>query len=283
MVAHHLLSLYGRITAFLPSWCLSLLCMLVTRVVLFTSLRSRVERGMGQFPRTRDRDVQDLARKHIRFLIHMFHNLLYIRYHPWPRRRLAKQVRCKDEDYLKEALAGNRGVILLSIHLGNFFWSIAYLSTLYPVNLVVRGEKDPRWEAFARKMREMWQIKTIYSEGAALKIKQRLKRGEIVIFVLDQYISSLFYGPDHPFKQILPRIEQISGAPVIPFYTLEDKSHVIIRFLPPLKEVSPAILEDLVMQGVNERPDLWFWWRRLGRSEKPTGKLDGRKVISKGP
>jgi len=275
MVAYILLSLYGRVTAFLPSWCLSLLCLLLTRAVLLTSLRSRVERGMGQFPWTGDYDVQDLAQKHIRFLIHMFHNLLYIRYHPWPRRRLAKQVRCNGEDYLKEALTGNRGVILLSIHLGNFFWSIAHLSAAYPISLVVRAEKSSLFEDFARKLREKWRIEAIYNTaGAAFKIRNMLKNGEIVVFVVDQYIFRFFHGPDHPFKQILPRLVRMSGAPVIPFYTLEDKRHVIIRFLPPLKEVSPAVLEDLVIQGVNERPDLWFWWRRLGRSEKPTSRLD---------
>ena len=268
MVAFLLLSLYGRAIAFLPSWCLSLLCRLVARVVLLTSLRSRVERGMEQFTWTRDYDVKDLARKHIRFLVDMLHKLLYIRYHPWPRRRVANRVRYENEGYLKEALMGKKGVILLSIHMGNFFWSIASLSTVYPINLMVRVEKNPYFEAFAKAMREKWQIKTIYSEGAALKIKNKLKEGEIVVFVIDQYIFPFFYGLDHPLRQILSRLVRISSAPVIPFCTLDDNSHIIIRFLPPLKEVSPAVLEDMVMQMVKERPHLWFWWRRLGRAGK---------------
>jgi lauroyl/myristoyl acyltransferase len=268
MVAFLLLSLYGRVIALLPSWCSSLLCMLLARVALLTSLRLRVERGMGQFPWTRDYDVEDLARKHIRFLVNVFHNILYIRYHPWPRNRVAEKVRYENESYLKEALMGKRGVILLSLHLGNFFWSIADLSATYPINLVVRVEKNPYWEAFAKKMREKWQIKAIYSEGAAMKIKNKLKKGEIVVFVIDQYIFPFFYGPDHPLRQILPRLVQISSAPVIPFYTLDDNSHIIVRFLPPLKEVSPAVLEDMIMQGVKERPHLWFWWRRLGKVNK---------------
>jgi lauroyl/myristoyl acyltransferase len=223
---------------------------------------------MGQFPWTRDYDVKDLARKHIRFLVDVFHKILYIRYHPWPKQRVAEEVRYENEGYLKEAMMGKRGVILLSLHLGNFFWSVADLSTIYPTNLVVRVEKNPYFEAFVKKMREKWQINAIYSKGGALKIKNKLKEGEIVVFVIDQYIFPFFYGPDHPMRQILPRLVQISGAPVIPFYTLDDGSHIIVRFLPPLKEVSPAALEDMVMQGVKERPHLWFWWRRLGKVNK---------------
>jgi len=268
MVAFLLLSLYGRVIAFLPSWCSSLLCMLVARVALMTSLRSRVERGMRQFHWTGNYDVEGLARKHIRFLTDVFHKLLYLRYYPWPKHRVAEEVRYENEGYLKEALKGKRGVILVSLHMGNFFWSITDLSAVYPINLVVRVEKNPRWEAIARKMRENCQIKTINSEGAALKIMKKLKKGEIVVFVIDQYILPFFYGPDHPLREIFPRLMQKSGAPVIPFYTLDDGSHILVRFLPPLKEISTAVLEDMVMQGVKERPHLWFWWRRLGKVNK---------------
>jgi lauroyl/myristoyl acyltransferase len=234
---------------------------------------------MGQFPWTRDYDVEDLARKHVRFLVDMLHKLLYIRYHPWPRHRLANEVRYENEGFLKETLKCKRGVILLSIHIGNFFWSIAHLSTVYPTNLVVRAEKNPLLEDFARKMREKWQINAIYSgAGAAFKIRNKLKKGEIVIFVIDQYIFPFFYGPDHPLKQIFPRLVQISGAPVIPFYTLEDNSHVVIRFLPPLKEVSLALLEDVVMQGSKNGPIFGFGGGDWVRSEETISQPDGTKV-----
>jgi lauroyl/myristoyl acyltransferase len=224
-----------------------------------------VERGIGQFPWTKNDNVEGLARKHIRFLVDVFHKLLYIRYHPWPRHRVANKVRFENEGYLKEALIGKRGIILLSVHMGNFIWSISDLSVVYPTNLVVRAEKNPHWEAFGKKAREKFQIKTIYSERAGLKIKNKLKKGEIVVFLIDQYILPFFHGPDHPFRQIVPRLAKMTGAPVIPFYTLEDGAHIIGRFLPPLKEISPAALEDMVIQIVKERPHLWFWWRRMGK------------------
>ena len=268
MVGFLLLGLYGRVIAFLPSWCLSLLCRLVARVALLTSLRSRVERGMEQFPWTGDYDVEDLTRKHIRFLVDMLHKLLYIRYYPWPRHRVANEVRFENEVYLKEALMDKRGAILLAIHMGNFFWSFGGLSIVYPTNLLVRPEKNPRWEAFATKARKKFQVKTIYSDGAGLKIKNKLRKGEIVILLIDQYVLPFFHGPDHPLRQVLPRLVQISGAPVIPFYTVDDGSHIIGRFLPPLREVSPAVLEDTVMQIVKERPHLWYWWRRMGKGDK---------------
>ncbi|HXX36372.1 MAG TPA: hypothetical protein VEM15_18035 [Thermodesulfobacteriota bacterium] len=85
--------------------------------------------------------MEDLAQNHIRFLVDMFHKLLYVRYHPWPRRRVANQVRYENEGYLKEALMGKKGVILLPIHRGNFFWSFGGLSLIYPFNLLVHQKR----------------------------------------------------------------------------------------------------------------------------------------------
>jgi lauroyl/myristoyl acyltransferase len=266
------IGMYGTMVAYLPPWCVSLLCALLASVARLTSLKSRVERGMRRFPGQLDDDVEDLTRRHIRFLVDVFHNMLYLSYHHQPTRRVRATVKCEREAYLQEALKNDKGVILCSLHLGNFFASIAYLATIYPVNLVVRGESNPRWEAFGMRMRQKTGIKTIYSEGGALKIKARLKQGELVVFVIDQYILPFFYGPDHPLREVVPRVAQLSGAPVIPFFTLHDKGHTIVRFLPPLAEVSPSGLEDMIMQRIRENPHLWFWWRRLGKIKRSQRK-----------
>jgi len=117
-------------------------------------------------------------------------------------------------------------------------------------------------------MRNKMGIKSIYSEGGALKIKERLKQGELVAFVIDQYSLPFFYGPDHPLKEIVPRVAQMTGAPVIPFYTLQEGRDIIVRFLPPLQEISPSVLEGMLMQMIRENPHLWFWWRRLGKIKR---------------
>ena len=259
------LGIYGRIIAYLPACCISLLCAVVAKVASLTSLESRVERGMRRFPEQLDGDVEDLTRRHIRFLVDVFHNMLYLVYHHQPSRSVRATVKCEGEAYLSEALKNKRGTILISLHLGNFFESIAYLATVYPVNLVVRGESNPLWEAFGMRMREKTGIKTIYSEGGALPIKAKLKQGELVIFVIDQYILPFFYGRDHPFREVVTRVAQLSDAPVIPFVTLHENRHIILRFLPPVAEVSSSGLEDMIMQEIRENPHLWFWWRRLGK------------------
>jgi lauroyl/myristoyl acyltransferase len=268
MVAFFFLGIYGRVIAYLPPWCVSLLGALLTRVALATSLRERVERGMRKFSLKRDYDVEDLARRHIRFLADVFHDMLYFRYHHRPQYGLIDKVKREGEDYLQEALKDKKGVILCSLHLGDFLWSISYLASAYPANLLVRGESDPRWEAFGLKMRQRLGIKGIYTEGAARKIKEKLKKGELVIFVIDQYILPFFHGTNHPLREVVPRLAQLTGVPVIPFYTLHDGKRVTVRFLPPLKEVSPSGLEAMMMQAINENPSLWFWWRRLGKIKR---------------
>jgi lauroyl/myristoyl acyltransferase len=270
MVAFFFLGIYGTVVAYLPLWCVALLCALVARVALLTSLRSRVEQGMRRFSWSNDDniDVQELTRRHIRFLVDVFHNMLYLRYHHRPGRRVRTEVKREGEEYLQEALKNDNGAILCSLHLGDFFWAISYLASAYPTNLVVRGESNPRWEAFGMKMRQKVGIKTVYSRGGALKIKKKLKKGELVTFIIDQYLLPFFYDLDHPFREIVPRVAQITNAPVIPFYTLQENKHILVRFLPPLQEVSSQGLEAMVMQGIKESPPLWFWWRRLGKVKR---------------
>lgn len=169
MIAFFLLGIYGRLIAYLPPWCVSLLGSLLARVALATSLRERVERGMKRFPWAIDHDLEVMTRRHIRFLVDVFHSMLYLRYHHRPLPRVVDKVKREGEEYLQQALKDKKGVILCSLHLGDFLWSISYLASAYPANLIVRGESDPRWEAFGLKMRQKLGIKTIYSEGGALK------------------------------------------------------------------------------------------------------------------
>jgi lauroyl/myristoyl acyltransferase len=268
MIAFFLLGIYGRIIAYLPPWCISLLGSLLARVALVTSLRERVERGMRKFPWAKGYGVEDLARKHIRFLVDVFHNMLYLRYRHHPLPRVIDKVKREGEEYLRQAVKKRDGVLLCSLHLGDFLWSISYLAAAYPANLLVRGESNPRWEAFGTRMRQKFGIKGIYTEGAVRKIKEKLKKGELVIFIIDQYLLPFFHGPDHPFREVVPRLAQLTEAPVIPFYTLQEGRHIIVRFLPPLEQVSSSRLEETMMHIINENPHLWFWWRRLGKIKR---------------
>ena len=63
------------------------------------------------------------------------------------------------------------------------------------------------------------------------------------------------------------RFDLIKGL-VLDGVVIYDDKHVIVRFLPPLKEVSPSGLADMMMQAINGNPSLWFWWRRLGKIKR---------------
>jgi lauroyl/myristoyl acyltransferase len=268
MIAFFFLGIYGRITAYLPPWCVSLLGALLTKVALATSLRDRVERGMRKFSLKKDYDIEDLAKRHIRFLVDVFHNMLYFRYHRRPLSKVATMIKREGEVYLQEALKKAGKAILVSLHLGDFFCSITSLASVYPTNLMVRSESNPRWESFKSTMMRRCGIKGIYADGGLRQILERLEKGELVLFVIDQYILPYFHGTNHPFREVVPRLALLTEAPVIPFYTLQEGKQIIVRFLPPLEEVSAPRLEETMTHVINENPHLWFWWRRLGKIKR---------------
>jgi lauroyl/myristoyl acyltransferase len=124
-------------------------------------------------------------------------------------------------------------------------------------------------------MRRRVRIKTIYRDGAASKVLDSLKKGEIVVFLIDQYVLPFFHGSDPRWREIIPRFAKTSGAPVIPFYTLQgNDGRTILRVLPPIRDVSSSALEDMVMQVIKESPHRWFWWRRLGKTKRGHRELD---------
>lgn len=266
------LGIYGRLISYIPDPLRSFIGYLLAELALTTELGTRVERGVRRlaevYPGAQCANIRVLVRQHVRFLVDVFNDMLYLRYHHNPLPRVLARVRMEGKECLDEALKGGRGAILCSLHMGNFLWSTTYLASIYRIHLVVRGESNPRWEAFANGMRLRFGIKTIYAEGGARKIRSALKNGEVVIFVIDQYILPFFHGPNHPFRGIISRIARIAGSPVISFVTLQQGKDIIIHFDPPLQDPLAEHLEGIIREQIGAYPHLWFWWRRVGKVKR---------------
>ena len=159
--------------------------------------------------------------------------------------------RIEGKQYLDQALAKKKGVMLVTAHLGNFpLMSLKLSKEDYPINLVVRPMRDTHANKYFSFLREKAGIKTIFSlprRQCVVKIIQALRNNEIVVMLMDQNFGTggvwvKFFGKlaATPIGPIVLALR--TNAAIIPayIYRKENYKHTI-RILP---EEKIAITED---------------------------------------
>jgi len=181
-------------------------------------------------------------------------------------------------DNLEKAFSENRGVILLTAHLGN--WEILAAQVAlkgYPMNAIGAEQRDERITDLIVSTRKKYGVKTI-SKGFDLKSAIRcLKKQEILGILIDQDVRDKgivapFLGipastPYGPFK-----MASKLGCPVLPVFSIRKKDGINhdLYILPPLKEPSCESsgndMEEAVVHAnallsswIEKYPEQWLW------------------------
>jgi KDO2-lipid IV(A) lauroyltransferase len=184
-------------------------------------------------------------------------------------------------EYVQEARKLGKGVIFLSMHLGNGDYAGSALSlTGLPLHLISKEFK-------ARWLNDMWfgmrkkhGTRFISPEKSSFDILRALKRNEIVIFVLDQFmgppigVRTMFFGKETGTAAGLALMAGRTGAPVIPSYTYrrpDGKVAAVFEAPIPYLDDGPrdrniAVMTqaytDKIESIVRRHPEQWMWIHR---------------------
>lgn len=200
---------------------------------------------------------------------------------------------------VEEALKLGKGVILLTCHLGNGDFALAMLSRLgFPINLISK-EFKARWlNDLWFGMRRKHGTRFISAEKSSFEILKALRRNELVVFVLDQFmgppvgVRTTFFGKETGTAAGCALIASRTESPVIPCYTYrrEDGKQIMV-FEPPIPyqgvETGPAagaepavgraadkslrekniavmtqVYTDKIETLVQKHPEQWMWIHR---------------------
>lgn len=182
--------------------------------------------------------------------------------------------------HVERALAGGRGVLLLGSHLGNGDFAIAALSRLgYKVNLISKVFKTKWLNALWFGMRGRHGTRFIAPEKSSFEILKALRRKEIVIFVLDQFmgppigVRTHFFGKETGTAMGLAMMAERTGAPVVPSYCYRrENGKLVMAFEAPvltdesLREKNIArmtqLYTDKLEEIVRQHPEQWMWIHR---------------------
>lgn len=192
-----------------------------------------------------------------------------------------QQFEIRGLEHLQKAQSKGRGVCLLTLHLGNGDLSIAALSVLgYPMALLSKEFKLGGLNEWWFEMRKKAGTQFIPPRNSSYAVLKALKKGECVVFVMDQFMGppigarTTFFGIETGTAMGLAVMAGRSGAPVIPAFTYTEAGKKnVIEFCPEIPFAGdPQSAEVITRQTqiynhelekiILKYPEQWMWLHR---------------------
>ncbi len=184
-------------------------------------------------------------------------------------------------EHIRDALQEGRGVCILTAHIGN--WEL--LCSLYPyvnripMNIIAKPVKGKSMQRYLQEIRSRYGMGVLPAKGAYRECIRRLRRGEVLAFVLDQNMIRRegefveFFGRPACTTLGLAHMAAQAGCPVVPAFAFRKPGgkHKVITMpalrAPANKEVETlaqhtaeytGIIEDVIRKD----PSQWIWIHR---------------------
>jgi KDO2-lipid IV(A) lauroyltransferase len=228
------------------------------------------------FPELSASERVELSKKHFRHLGKMLIEYLWS---PALRRKdLDRLFVMEGKENFAEALKQGKGAFLLGSHIGSGDISIimTHLSG-FPLHLIGKRTKIHWVTRLLFGLREIHGVTALPEESAMLSIFRALKKNEIVIFVLDQFmgppvgIETQFFGHETGTALGLAIFAEKTKAPVLQVWNYRDddgRIHIVVEkplslnFEGPRDEVHQALTQkftDEIERTIRLKPEQWFW------------------------
>ena len=195
-------------------------------------------------------------------------------------KKIARRIRFDGVHYLHQAHRKNRGVLVLTGHLGSWELLADAAGMLgYPINVVYRPLDFKPLDAFFERFRTRSGARLFSKAHAMRKILRSLKDNELVGILLDQNTGRRagvfvdFFGQSACTNKGLALIAQRMRAPVVPIFLVReaDAYRMIVGPEIPLIETGDKdrdvrantrqynqVLEIMIRRY----PEQWFWVHR---------------------
>jgi len=187
-------------------------------------------------------------------------------------------------ELLDKALSKGKGVLLLTLHMGNGDLGCVGLALRgYPMVMVSKFFKAKWLNDLWFGMRERAGMRFIPPRNSSYALLKGLKGGGVVVIPLDQFtgppigVRTTFFGVETGTAAGLAVMADRSGAPVLAAYTMRTPSgRHAVRFEREILEAQgkshtpeqvTQIFNDELEKIVRRHPDQWMWlhrrWKRF--------------------
>lgn len=190
-----------------------------------------------------------------------------------------RRVSIEHPEFLAEAFARGRGVIVVTAHFGNWELGGAVLAALgYPVSAVVLPQRQGRLENLLRRQREQRGLQVIPLGASAFASLRALRRGGVVALLADRdftrhHARMSFFGAPADLPVGPAWLAVRTGALVVPaFLSRSEDDSFLLRLHPAIDPESEGAqvsimqrIVDALQDEIAERPSQWFVFRDFWR------------------
>lgn len=196
-----------------------------------------------------------------------------------------KYIEIEGMEYVEEVLAEDKGIIVVTAHMGNWEWMGASMAQLgYPVTTIVKNQPNVDFNRFLQEMRTQAGMEVFARDGADLiRAARAMKQKKFLGFLADQdgaeqgmpvsflgEMSSAPMGPAIFAKRF--------RAPLLPmFITRTEKGHKIHILKPFYYEDAADEMEALYRvtakcvsiteKFIHQHPTEWLWFQHRWRTK----------------
>ena len=203
-------------------------------------------------------------------------------------KELLTSIRVENKEILIEALARQKGIVLVSAHLGNYEMAWQYVPCYFGRQMVGVAKKmrNVRLDRLIHQIRTRFGNRVLYKKGALPEMMQTLRQGEIVGILMD--ISRRFEGVEVTFlgrRATATPAAALLGirckSPIIPaFCHRNGNGKLVVRVERPIEiqrtkdlrfdlQKNTQLITDRVEQAVRNYPEQWNWMLRRWKEFYP--------------
>jgi KDO2-lipid IV(A) lauroyltransferase len=186
-------------------------------------------------------------------------------------------------EHLREAYKLNKGVFLLSGHLGSWEVGTFFLPMLgCPADFVAKQMKNPFVGRYFNRLREAGGGRVLDAKHGARRIVKSLSENRAVAILLDQHttpsvaVKVNFFGRPAYTTPIITQIAMKNGVPIVPCFTHRTKDNRYEIVFEPMILLAPdtdreavvrntALLTSIIEDAVRRDITQWFWVHRRWR------------------
>lgn len=217
---------------------------------------------------------------------------------------LLRNIHIEGKEIIIEALARQKGVVLISAHLGNYEMAWQFVPCYFGRQMagVAKKMRNVRLDRLIHKIRTRFGNKIIYKKGALPEMMQTLRQGEMVVLLMD--ISRRFDGVEVNFfgrrATATPAAALIGlrcKSPIIPAFCHRNaKGKLIVQVEPPVEiqrtkdlradlQTNTQLITDRVERAVRNYPEQWNWmlkrWKEFYPDLYPESKKRLKRIKKK--
>ena len=198
------------------------------------------------------------------------------------------KIKIDGDGHIRRALALDRGLIFVSAHLGNWEAGLQFMSCFCQVPITgvakkIRFRPLHRWMI---RQRIRFGVKIIDKKGALPKMRQSLRRREVIALLIDQgkrseSVDVNFFGKKVTVPPAAALLALRCKSPVLPGYCVRDKNgQLTIHIGSPLNLkrtgdlkkdliVNTQMMTEMVESAVRAHPEQWLWMHKRWKKHYP--------------